>query len=94
MSANSRESTANEEQPLLTSPSHNTVAFDAHDAEDPRNWSPVRKWLMVAAIMPIDLSVSWGASGFSPAAADFARDMGVSRQVATMGLSSTFHHDY
>ena len=42
---------------------------------------------MVAAIIPIDLSVSWGASGFSPAAGDFARDVGVSPQVATLGLS-------
>lgn len=35
----------------------------------------------------IDLSVSWGASGFSPAEEDFARDAGVSGQVATLGLS-------
>ncbi|KAL1605459.1 hypothetical protein SLS60_005009 [Paraconiothyrium brasiliense] len=62
-------------------------AFAPHDMDDPRNWSPTRKWLMVAAIIPIDLSVSWGASGFSPAASDFARDMHVSPQVATLGLS-------
>lgn len=42
---------------------------------------------MVAAIIPIDLSVSWGASGFSPAAGDFARDMDVSPQTAVLGLS-------
>jgi MFS family permease len=42
---------------------------------------------MVAVIIPIDLSVSWGASGFSPAAGDFARDVGVSGHVATLGLS-------
>lgn len=42
---------------------------------------------MVAAIIPIDLSVSWGASGFSPVAGDFAKDVGVSPQVATLGLS-------
>lgn len=63
------------------------VAFAAHDKDDPRNWSSVRKWLMVGAIIPIDLSVSWGASGFSPAASDFARDMNISPQVATLGLS-------
>jgi len=63
------------------------VAFAPGDADDPRNWPLARKWLMVAAIIPIDLSVSWGASGFSPAAADFASDMGVSHQVATLGLS-------
>jgi MFS family permease len=42
---------------------------------------------MVAVIIPIDLSVSWGASGFSPAAGDFAKDVGVSPHVATLGLS-------
>ncbi|KAF2689794.1 MFS general substrate transporter [Lentithecium fluviatile CBS 122367] len=72
---------------LDSDPRHHVVAFGTEDAEDPRNWSTTRKWLMVAAIMPIDLSVSWGASGFSPAAADFASDMGVSHQVATLGLS-------
>lgn len=63
------------------------VAFGPDDPEDPRNWPNSRKWLMVAAIIPIDLSVSWGASGFSPAAGDFAKDVGVSPQVATLGLS-------
>ncbi|KAF1977928.1 MFS general substrate transporter [Bimuria novae-zelandiae CBS 107.79] len=63
------------------------VAFGPHDKDDPRNWSPTCKWLMVAAIIPIDLSVSWGASGFSPAVSDFVSDMHVSRQVATLGLS-------
>jgi MFS family permease len=42
---------------------------------------------MVAAIVPIDLSVSWGASGFSPVAGDFAKDMDVSPSVAILGLS-------
>ena len=42
---------------------------------------------VVAAIMPIDFSVSWGASGFSPAAGDFSRDMGVSPHIAILGLS-------
>lgn len=63
------------------------IAFAPHDKDDPRNWTSTRKWLMVAAIIPIDLSVSWGASGFSPAASDFARDMHVSPQIATLGLS-------
>jgi hypothetical protein len=48
-----------------TTDSETDVAFAPHDKDDPRNWSPTRKWLMVAAIIPIDLSVSWGASGFA-----------------------------
>ncbi|KAF2256918.1 polyamine transporter [Trematosphaeria pertusa] len=80
---------ASENDPLLASQEHHhrVVAFAPGDVEDPRNWPRVRKWLMIAAIMPIDLSVSWGASGFSPAAADFAKDMKVSHQIATLGLS-------
>ncbi|PVH94066.1 MFS multidrug transporter-like protein [Periconia macrospinosa] len=62
-------------------------SFRPGDKDDPRNWPNLHKWLMVAAILPIDLSVSWGASGFSPCMSDFAKDMGVSRQVATLGLS-------
>ena len=76
-----------EQEPLLSTSSSRIVAFSQADPGDPRNWSRVRKWLMVGAILPIDLSVSWGASGFSPAAGDFANDVGVSPQIATLGLS-------
>ncbi|EOA91089.1 hypothetical protein ACJQWK_11354 [Exserohilum turcicum] len=76
-----------EREPLLPRPPVNIISFKPNDPEDPRNWSTARKWLMVAAIIPIDLSVSWGASGFSPVASDFAKDMGVSPSVALLGLS-------
>lgn len=83
-----------EDAPLLQSPrpsaaigGEELVTFRHGDPEDPRNWSPARKWLMIAAIVPIDLSVSWGASGFSPVSADFAKDLNVSNEVATLGLS-------
>lgn len=53
-----------EDSPLLhVGEETNVVAFLQDDPEDPRNWPLLRKWLMVAAIIPIDLSVSWGASG-------------------------------
>lgn len=61
--------------------------FAAEDPENPRNWPAWRKWLMVAVITPIDLSVSWGASGYSPAAGSFRDEFGVSETVATLGLS-------
>ncbi|KAF2131026.1 MFS general substrate transporter [Dothidotthia symphoricarpi CBS 119687] len=73
--------------PHADSTADNIVTFQLNDPEDPRNWASARKWIMIAAIIPIDLSVSWGASGFSPVAGDFARDMHVSTQVATLGLS-------
>ncbi|KAK7753060.1 hypothetical protein SLS62_005010 [Diatrype stigma] len=86
-----------ESSPLLTS----TSAPQLHSAADgkdlthfppgsplnPRNWSPWRKWLLVAAITPIDLSVSWGASGFSPAEGSFAEEFGIGDETARLGLS-------
>lgn len=65
----------------------NIVVFGPDDPEDPRNWPTLRKWIMVASIIPIDLSVSWGASGFSPVAGDFERDLGVTSHIAILGLS-------
>lgn len=76
-----------ESEPLLIPTPANVVNFCPNDPDNPHNWSNIRKWLMIAAIIPIDLSVSWGASGFSPVAGDFAKDVGVSPQVAVLGLS-------
>ncbi|KAK7539721.1 uncharacterized protein J3D65DRAFT_619589 [Phyllosticta citribraziliensis] len=61
--------------------------FSPDDPEDPRNWPRWKKWLMIGPILLIDLSVSWAASGYSPASHKFAEDMGVSTEVATLGLS-------
>ncbi|KAL1386316.1 MFS multidrug transporter-like protein [Phyllosticta capitalensis] len=61
--------------------------FAPDDPEDPRNWPRWKKWLMIGPILLIDLSVSWAASGYSPASHNFAKDMGVSSEVATLGLS-------
>jgi len=65
----------------------NDAKFPLNDPDNPRNWPSWRKWLTVLAIIPVDLSVSWGASGFSPATHDFSRHFGVSTTVATLGLS-------
>ena len=54
---------------------------------NPRLWPEWRKWLIVAAITPTDLSVSWAASGFSPAEGKFAEEFGVGEEVARLGLS-------
>ncbi|CAO2651070.1 Nn.00g093670.m01.CDS01 [Neocucurbitaria sp. VM-36] len=89
MTLTERERRGDETEALLRQPetAPNIVTFSPDDPDDPRNWPLSRKWLMVAAIIPLDLSVSWGASGFSPAAGDFAKDVGVSPLVATLGLS-------
>ncbi|KAF1986191.1 MFS multidrug transporter-like protein [Aulographum hederae CBS 113979] len=63
------------------------MLFLPGDPHNPRNWPEWKKIFLIAPIVLIDLSVSWGASGFSPATADFAKDMHVSTEVATLGLS-------
>lgn len=63
------------------------VSFPSGDPENPRNWPTWRKWSIIIAITFIDLTVSFTASGFSPAATKFAKDFGVSSEVATLGLS-------
>ncbi|EKG17153.1 Sugar transporter conserved site [Macrophomina phaseolina MS6] len=63
------------------------VHFSPGDPEDPRNWPRWKKWLMIGPILLIDLSVSWGASGFSPATKKFADEFGLSPEAGTLGLS-------
>lgn len=43
---------------------------------------------MIGPILLIDLSVSWGASGFSPASKQFAQEFGLRAGMGTLGLSS------
>ena len=65
------------------------LTFQPGDPANPRNWSEWKKWSIVLVLIPLDLSVSWLASGFSPASMKFAEDMGVSTVVGTLGLSMT-----
>lgn len=65
-----------------------TVTFPPGDPEDPRNWSRARKYAIIGSILLVDLTVSWGASGFSPASTKFSKDFHVSTEVATLGLST------
>lgn len=66
-----------------------SVTFPAGDPANPRNWPLWRKWSILAVIILVDLTVSWTASGFSPASAEFSEEFGVSTEVATLGLSLT-----
>lgn len=81
--------TANNETPR-TDLGHSTtiVHFSPGDPEDPRNWPRWKKWLIIGPIVFIDLSVSWGASGFSPASKQFADDFGLSSGLRALGLSA------
>ncbi|RYP62892.1 hypothetical protein DL771_009541 [Monosporascus sp. 5C6A] len=74
---------------LPSDPANGTdfTQFPPSSPLNPRNWSRWRKRLLIAAITPIDLSISWGASGFSPAEGKFAEDFGISDEVARLGLS-------
>jgi hypothetical protein len=64
------------------------VHFSPGDPQDPRNWSRAKKWLIIGPILLIDLSVSWGASGFSPASKKFAEDFGLPSGMGAVGLSA------
>lgn len=64
-----------------------THTFSPDDSDNPRNWSPWHKWRIVLAITLVDLSVSWAASGYSPAEKDMEMIFGVSAEVGTLGLS-------
>lgn len=64
-----------------------THSFSPDDPENPQNWSPWHKWRIVLAITLVDLSVSWAASGYSPAEKDMEMIFGVSAEVGTLGLS-------
>lgn len=64
------------------------VNFPPGDPTNPRNWPLWRKWSIIAVIFLVDISVSWAASGFSPATKSFSEDFDVSKEVATLGLSS------
>lgn len=63
------------------------VEFKPGDLDNPRNWPRWKKWTIVIVILLVDLTVSFGASGFSPASTKFAKDFGVSTEIATLGLS-------
>lgn len=63
------------------------VSFTPNDPSNPRNWPSWKKWSLFLVLIPLDLSVSWGASGYSPAASLLAKEFHVSAEVATLGLS-------
>lgn len=63
------------------------VTFPPGDPANPRNWPGWRKWSIVIVILLVDLTVSWAASGYSPASKEFSKDLDVSTEVATLGLS-------
>ncbi|EMD00623.1 hypothetical protein BAUCODRAFT_177171 [Baudoinia panamericana UAMH 10762] len=63
------------------------VRFEPHDPENPQNWPQWRKLLAWLPIIPVDLCVSFGASGYSPATTKFTQAFGVSSEVGILGLS-------
>ncbi|KIX93496.1 uncharacterized protein Z520_10674 [Fonsecaea multimorphosa CBS 102226] len=73
--------------PTPNTGSKTVVTFPPGDPADPRNWPVWRKWTIVASITLIDLTVSWGASGFSPASEKFTKHFHVSTEVGVLGLS-------
>ncbi|KAM0312368.1 hypothetical protein ACHAO8_006370 [Botrytis cinerea] len=63
------------------------LTFRPDEPSDPRNFSFWRKWSIVGSITLIDLTVSWGASGYSPAEEKLIQFFNVSSEVGVLGLS-------
>lgn len=76
-----------EEPPPCTSQGEQLVTFSHSDPKDPRNFPSWRKWTIVASITLIDLTVSFGASGYSPATEKVVSYFGVGSEIGTLGLS-------
>ncbi|QIW96577.1 hypothetical protein AMS68_002095 [Peltaster fructicola] len=75
-----------EREPLLRQ-RKNVVQFEEDDKDNPRNWPRWRKLMAWIPIVPVDLAVSFGASGYSPVTEKFADAFEISTQTAVLGLS-------
>ena len=73
--------------PSFTNSPEPELKFVPGDPANPRNWPLWRKWSIILAITLIDLTVSWAASGYSPAETEMERIFGVGAEVGTLGLS-------
>ncbi|EPE30569.1 MFS general substrate transporter [Glarea lozoyensis ATCC 20868] len=73
--------------PTPTNDSEPELSFASGDPANPRNWPAWRKWSIIIAITLVDLTVSWGASGYSPAETEMEQIFGVGAEVGTLGLS-------
>lgn len=57
------------------------------DKENPRNWSPTRKWLIVATTCLMTFCVTFSSSVFSAAVAATAEEFDTSSEVMVLGVS-------
>ncbi|CAK4009170.1 polyamine transporter [Lecanosticta acicola] len=65
----------------------NVARFEVKDPSNPRNFPSWRKWTIVVSIGLIDLTVSFGASGYSPASGSFTDEFHLSNILGHLGLS-------
>ena len=61
--------------------------FEPNDPANPRNFPAWRKWTIVASVGLLDATVSFGASGYSPAAVSFIEEFNAGHVVGQLGLS-------
>lgn len=78
---------SHETSPAGAKPDYKEVKFEEGDPENPRNWPEWKKYLSWVPLIPYDLVVSFGASGFSPASKNFTEQWGVSTEIGVLGLS-------
>jgi hypothetical protein len=63
------------------------VDFAHNDPENPLNFSKPRKLLIMFLTVTLTVLVAMAAGAYSPAIPDLMREFGVSREVATLGIS-------
>ncbi|GAA6009981.1 hypothetical protein JCM10207_007504 [Rhodosporidiobolus poonsookiae] len=64
------------------------VDWNAHDPEDPRNWSRARKWIVVGAGIAFCLSVSTSVSAYSISSRSIQETFNCSKEVALLGVTT------
>ncbi|KAF9036770.1 major facilitator superfamily domain-containing protein [Panaeolus papilionaceus] len=63
------------------------VEWDLNDPEDPYNWKRSYKWLITAQLALSTFTVSFSSSVYSGGLQDTMRDLGISYNVAILGIS-------
>jgi hypothetical protein len=66
----------------------NIVSWDGpSDPENPKNWSPIRKWLIVATTCLMTFCVTFSSSVFSATVAATAEEFNTSSEIMVLGIS-------
>ncbi|KAF1344195.1 hypothetical protein BDV97DRAFT_77082 [Delphinella strobiligena] len=71
-----------------------SLRFHTRESCRPEKLAWMEKWLVTGSLLFVDVIVSFGASGFSPASTKFAKDFGVSSGIYMSDDVSFIDHRY